>query len=399
MDMKKIITLITAMCLMFSMISVGAVNVSSYPTYNGFEYTTDDISAKIVSYKGTEADLIVPETLGGKEVTCIGNNAFKKNNYIVSVKLPSKLKKIGDYAFSLCENLTKVTVPATLSMVGNFPFKNSGVTNVVFEEGTTKIPEGIFAHCDKLSDVTIPDTVTFIDSDAFLSCDSLMTIDLPDNLYRLYDGFSNCKNLESVVIPKSLNIVAGSPFSWSGLKTGIIEEGSTIVPQEIFYCCDKLTKVVIPNTVTSISQMAFSDCYSLEKIEIPLSVEHMGRAVFWNCTSLKEVVIPPSVTAIGDDMGDYLYSSMDNITIKGYEGTFIESYCKEKGYPFVSLGELVDGDADVNGVLNVMDATLVQKELAGLEKITKYQLGVADVNGDDVVSIIDVTEIQKMCVK
>ena len=45
-----------------------------------------------------------------------------------------------------------------------------------------------------------------------------------------------------------------------------------------------------------------------------------------------------------------------------------------------------------------MDATLVQKYILNLETLTEQQKRLADVNGDGKISIIDVTEIQKMIV-
>ncbi|MBP3761494.1 MAG: leucine-rich repeat protein, partial [Ruminococcus sp.] len=74
-----------------------------------------------------------------------------------------------------------------------------------------------------------------------------------------------------------------------------------------------LTKIEIPDSVTSIGEYAFFGCSSLTKIEIPDSVTSIGEYAFFGCSSLTEIKVPDSVTSIGygafyqyaDSMGNY----------------------------------------------------------------------------------------------
>ena len=52
------------------------------------------------------------------------------------------------------------------------------------------------------------------------------------------------------------------------------------------------------------------------------------------------------------------------------------------------------GDANIDGVIDVCDATAVQRHGAGIELLTGDALTLADVNGDNSVDITDVTLIQ-----
>ena len=54
------------------------------------------------------------------------------------------------------------------------------------------------------------------------------------------------------------------------------------------------------------------------------------------------------------------------------------------------------GDVDMNGVVNIFDATLVQKYSSKVTNLDEYQLINADANYDGVVNIFDATEIQRM---
>lgn len=57
--------------------------------------------------------------------------------------------------------------------------------------------------------------------------------------------------------------------------------------------------------------------------------------------------------------------------------------------------ELIYGDTDLDGVLSVLDVTHIQKHLASLEKLNEEQLLRATVSGEQTLSIIDATLIQK----
>ncbi len=52
----------------------------------------------------------------------------------------------------------------------------------------------------------------------------------------------------------------------------------------------------------------------------------------------------------------------------------------------------------MDGVINVVDATLVQKYIVGFEEFDDYTLKIADTNGDGTISVVDATNIQKKIV-
>ena len=56
------------------------------------------------------------------------------------------------------------------------------------------------------------------------------------------------------------------------------------------------------------------------------------------------------------------------------------------------------GDVNLDGVISVEDATLLQKYLSGLAEFSYQQERLADVNGDGTISVLDVTQIQKIII-
>lgn len=83
-----------------------------------YEITTDG-NVRILAYNGSEADVVVPATLGGRDVTEIGNSArpvFTANAAIRSITFPDTLKEMsGLPLFYECENLETITIPASVT--------------------------------------------------------------------------------------------------------------------------------------------------------------------------------------------------------------------------------------------------------------------------------------------
>lgn len=55
-------------------------------------------------------------------------------------------------------------------------------------------------------------------------------------------------------------------------------------------------------------------------------------------------------------------------------------------------------DVNMDGVINVVDATLVQKYVVGFEEFDDYTFKIADTDGDGTISVVDATNIQKKIV-
>ena len=67
-----------------------------------------------------------------------------------------------------------------------------------------------------------------------------------------------------------------------------------------FYCCENLTDIEIPNSVTNIGNYAFESCNSLTNVTIPNSLTSIGEGLFYGCYNLINIIIQDSVTSIGD---------------------------------------------------------------------------------------------------
>ena len=92
-------------------------------------------------------------------------------------------KIISDSAFKDCSDLTYVTIPYSVTAIGNAAFWGcSGLTSVTIPDGVTTIGDYAFADCSSLTSVTIPDSVIFLGKDAFADCSGLKSVTIRGNV-------------------------------------------------------------------------------------------------------------------------------------------------------------------------------------------------------------------------
>ena len=117
------------------------------------------------------------------------------------------------------------------------------------------------------------------------------------------DGaFSCCESLQSVIIPNSVKSIGDEAFSWcQSLQRITIPNSVTSIGDYAFSSCESLQSVTILNSVTKIGDFAFDSCESLQSVTIPNSVTSIGDDAFRRCLSLQSITIPSSVTYIGDE--------------------------------------------------------------------------------------------------
>ena len=101
-------------------------------------------------------------------------------------------------------------------------------------------------------------------------------------------------NAETIVSLKITGELNDEDFvairSMTNLKDlDLSEVNLPILFENVFYQNEKIEKIILPNTLTTIGASAFEDCTALTTIEIPASVETIREKAFYNCTSLQTV--------------------------------------------------------------------------------------------------------------
>ena len=173
-------------------------------TMFAYDFEVDGIAYNITSY----SDLTV-------EVTSIGFTEVSKysgwdydywyiNNYTGDIKIPKKVFFSG--------------VTYTVTGIGTMAFGSEDgyytkITSVTIPETVTYIGEDAFANCNQLTTVILPGSLRIIYARAFYGCTGISSIMLPNSLERIGDyALAGCK-IVKLIVPPSLTSIGAVPFS------------------------------------------------------------------------------------------------------------------------------------------------------------------------------------------
>ena len=287
--------------------------------------TLSDGTVEILRYSGEDSSLYIPETIEGQNVESIGYGAFRENVNLTDVTIPNKVTRLQYGAFLKCSNLKNVTMEEGSALQSIEPmafYECTALESIDLPDSIQKIEARAFYYDSSLTEVILPDNLSILGEYAFGRCSSLETVALGKGLEGIEAGvFTNCENLAAIEFPENITYIGDYAFESTGVSKVEIPDTITSIGNGAFSGCDFLQEVNIGSSVAYIADRAFSGCdlrnvtinseissigqyafsgnSNLESIDIPNSVTEIEYRAFQDCGNLLDIEIPDSVETIG----------------------------------------------------------------------------------------------------
>lgn len=389
---------------------------------------------------------------GGKNVKILENAAFSNCTKLTSIgNIGQNLKRLGSIVFENTkwfENQKDGIVylgKIAYCYKGNMP-KN---TTLTFKNGTYAVSSGFISehnsttHFEQpnLVKVVLPKSCKFIGSEAFLNCTNLKSIDLGGAEIAENEAFiSNA--CETITLPSTMRIIGDDSFTSKVLKTVNLNDGLQYIGEGAFFSYGKIKNMTVPASVTHIGVQAigyyppdpdnpfvpsevipnfviygtsgteaqtYADSNGIQFNSIASGITVKGTAKSYLSADdtvtiqLEKSGVAVYETTVKGNSTDYSISGVANGT---YTMRVSKKSHADREYTVkvwsADVTQNVEifpiGDVNSDGDISVVDATLVQKYIVGLEKLTDLQKKSAEVNGDGEISVVDATLIQKYIV-
>ena len=294
------------------------------PDWFGFLPTDDGKGweTAVIDAAKAQGKLIIPSFFDGKAV--VRAKGFNNCTGLTGVIFPDTVEYIS--GFGNCQNLTRVRWSAGLKEIIGKSFDGTALETLVLPEGVEMMGNA-FGNCTRLKSVSLPSTLTkignYVGTPPFSGCHNLESIEIAAG-NEVYASDGNCimrkadntlvLGLKASKIPSYTEHIGSHAFRDSGAESIALPEGVTSIGDYAFAHNDRLKEITLPQSLTSIGWYAFSDCFALGKIAIPDGVTELPYGLFAWCTELKEVALGAKTEKI-DTSVFRLCGKLERITI------------------------------------------------------------------------------------
>ena len=228
----------------------------------------------------------------------------------------------------------------------------------------------------EISDVNVPrsldgNLIGSIYDYAFYKNKDIVSLNLNNAVFLRSIGemaFANT-NIKDVTIPYWVGNVTFADFQdCSLLESIIVNANIQTIPAQFCNRCNSLFSVKIPDSVTLIEKYAFANCPSLTYMELSSNVRSIASSAFNNCP---------------------------NLILGVYKDSYALQYAEENQIDHIILDGPKIGDVNGDGVVDILDATEIQKYAAESTEFTPEQFELGDINKDGYCDVIDALLVQK----
>ena len=273
-------------------------------------------------------------TDGTSQLKEIDSHAFLDCKKLASITLPNSVTYLGDDVptsreggvFEGCESLTSFTFPSSYASnnLPSFTFKNCTNLATINWNGYNpkRLNKNAFENCDKITWSQVPQSVEELGDNCFYLCDDLTSVDL-SRIKKMDTGVFWGTPLTSVEWPAAVTEIPANTFWACGQLTTIkgipgqpgAWDNITKIGANAFNMCAALTTIKLPAELKTIDAQAFRSCDHLATVDYGTKVETIGDGAFWSTGALKKFFFKGSVKTLGADA--FRESGLTCVHLKG----------------------------------------------------------------------------------
>lgn len=287
----------------------GEISIPETVTNGTHTFTVTGIANACFRYEDLSA-ISLPSTL-----KVIGADAFYYAR-ITSVVIPESVQTIGDRAFRYCYSLENIVFP-TKCTIGELAFSDTKWLTSQ-PQGVVYINQYLYAYNGNMplnTNLEVREGTEVISNSAFWGKMGLSGIKLPSTLTKIENYAFGGTRIADLVIPDQVKYIGESAFKdCIVLKTLKMPAQLEYIGFEAFRGCSQLSETEIPSTLKTLNSYAFAGCASLTKVIFNNGIKTFGQYVFNGCRKLTSVMLPETL----EEISPYTFfecSALENIEI------------------------------------------------------------------------------------
>ncbi len=251
-------------------------------------------------------------------VTSIGVYAFDDCYGIKELTMPVSAQLPRNYAFGGCQSIEKLTLTAGTGVMQDFSSETSNysktqywytpwyesraaLNEIIIEDGVTSIGDYAFYGVYGAENVSLPASITTIGDRAFNSTHNELTdvyySSTQENWNKVSIGSNNEQLTSATLHTATVSGTCGDNLDWVLYDTGrleIIGNGamtSWTAPNKIpwYDYRTEINEIIIGEGVTSVGKFAFTSCTAQKSVSIPESVTSIEASAFGNSRNITDV--------------------------------------------------------------------------------------------------------------
>ena len=331
--------------------------------------------------------ITIPKTVEHIESRCF-DECVNMTEFVIegATDGTSQLKEIDSHAFLNCKKLASITLPNSVTYLGeNDPTSSDGgvfegcesLTSFTFPSSydSRNLPSFTFKFCKNLATINWNGySPKRLNSCAFWNCDKITWSQVPQSVEELGDEcFYHCAALTSVDLSKIKKMDTG--VFWGTPLTSVEWPAAvTEIPARTFFSCGQLTTIKgisgqpgAWDNITKIGEDAFNECKALTTIKLPNSLKTLDKQAFRSCWNLKNVEYSNQLETIGEG------AFQDNLF--GFEKFYFKGSVKNVGSYAFANGKLtcvhLKGDMTMGDYVFQNDKSLKYVEFPATSSATQ----------------------------